>query len=241
MGRPMTQPSLRTDPARPREPILNAPWPVGLLIAAMIGAHAWRVMTHTGMEGLALTRSNLAAGRMAGLVTYLFVHASWAHVLTNSAFTLAFGVPVARLMGGRVRGASAFFSFFIVCGVLAALGFAALSALLATLGRVEQPWALVGASGAASGLMGATARLIEGHGRIGSPWGRSCLAMMLGWIAVNAVLGLSGLTPGAAGMPVAWEAHIWGFFAGLVLIRPFAVLAGSPGAGARTRLDSRPL
>ncbi|HEY5107803.1 MAG TPA: rhomboid family intramembrane serine protease [Caulobacteraceae bacterium] len=228
----MTQQSLRQEPRRAREPMLNAPWTVIALIGSLIGAHAWRVLTHAGMDRLALTRSDLGAGRFEGLVTYLFVHASWAHVLTNSAFTLAFGVPVARLMGGRARGAVTFFAFFIVCGVLAALGFAALASLLAALGHVEGPWALVGASGAASGLMGAAARLIDGRGRVGSPWGRTCVGMTVGWIVINAVLGLSGLTPGAAGMPVAWEAHILGYFAGLILIGPFAAVAGAPGAGA---------
>jgi len=46
------------------------------------------------------------------------------------------------------------------------------------------------------------------------------------WILINAVLGLTGLTPGTAGAPVAWEAHIIGFFAGLLLISPFAWGAG---------------
>jgi len=39
---------------------------------------------------------------------------------------------------------------------------------------------------------------------------------------VNLLLGLTGLTPGTEGAPVAWEAHIIGFFAGLLLISPVA-------------------
>ena len=35
-------------------------------------------------------------------------------------------------------------------------------------------------------------------------------------------LGLTGLTPGTAGAPIAWQAHIIGYFAGLFLIAPFA-------------------
>ena len=61
------------------------------------------------------------------------------------------------------------------------------------------------------------------------------MGFAVAWILLNAILGLSGLTPGAAGAPVAWEAHIFGFFAGLVLIGPFARLAGLDPAIAFTK------
>src|SRR5665213_561326 len=122
----------------------------------------------------------------------------------------------------RRRGAASFVAFFLVCGVIAALAYAGLLGLTDPGGG----WALVGASGAASGLFGAAARLIEGRGRLGSIVGRTVVGMSLAWVAVNAVLGLSGLTPGAAGLPVAWEAHIFGYFAGLILIGPVARAAG---------------
>ncbi len=56
--------------------------------------------------------------------------------------------------------------------------------------------------------------------------GPTVIGMTLAWVIANAVLGLSGLTPGAAGIPVAWQAHIIGYFAGLLLIGPFVRLAG---------------
>jgi len=213
------------DGARPaREPAFNAPWPVLALVAILIATHAARLAAGVGVERFALTAADLPAGRWAGLISYLFVHASWAHVLINAAFTLAFGAPVARYLGGRARGAVAFFAFFVLCGVIAALAYAG---LLGVIGGADRPWALLGASGAASGLFGAAARLIEGRGRLGPIGGRTVVGMTLAWIAVNAVLGLSGLTPGAAGLPVAWEAHIFGYFAGLILIGPMARMAGA--------------
>ncbi len=160
----------------------------------------------------------MAAGRWAGLVSYLFTHGGWAHVLLNSAAILAFAAPTARLLGGGARGALSFFAFFLVCGAISALGYAAL------LGQSE--WALIGASGAASAFMGSAARLIEGRGRVGRLIGPTVIGMTLAWVIANAVLGLSGLTPGAAGIPVAWQAHIIGYFAGLLLIGPFVRLAG---------------
>ena len=46
------------------------------------------------------------------------------------------------------------------------------------------------------------------------------------WVVANAVLGVFGLTPGTGGAPVAWEAHIIGFFAGVLLIGITGRLAG---------------
>ncbi|MGI9170630.1 MAG: rhomboid family intramembrane serine protease, partial [Caulobacteraceae bacterium] len=109
-----------------REPAFNAPWPVLALIGLMIASHAARVFAGAGAERFALTAQDLRAGRWTPLATYLFVHASWAHVLVNAAFTLAFGAPVARYLGAGLRGAAAFFAFFLVCGAIAALAYAGL-------------------------------------------------------------------------------------------------------------------
>ena len=73
--------------------------------------------------------------------------------------------------------------------------------------------------------MGASARLIEGRGRIGPIGGRVVIGMGLAWVAINVVFGLSGLTPGAGDAPVAWQAHIIGFAAGLLLITPAVWIA----------------
>jgi membrane associated rhomboid family serine protease len=213
-------PSANED-ARP-EPAFNAPWTVLALVGLLVATHAARVVLHIPPERFALIDSDLRAGRWIGLVTHLFVHGSWTHVAMNALFTLAFGAPVARFLGTRPRGAAAFFAFFVACGVIAALAYSGMENALASASAARQGWALVGASGAASGLMGAAARLIEGRGRLGSVGGRTVVAMTAAWIAANALLGLSGLTPGASGLPVAWQAHVFGYFAGLLLIGPFA-------------------
>jgi membrane associated rhomboid family serine protease len=205
-----------------REPAINLPWPVGVLILALIGAHLARVLTGIDADQFALTSSDMAAGRFTGLITHQFVHGGWAHVLMNAAFVLAFGAPVAAYLGRGLRGGFAFMGFFLACGVIAAVGYAGMSSLF----EMQEPWALVGASGAASGLMGAATRLLQGRGRLGPIFGRMVLAMSASWIVANAVLGLSGFTPGAAGVPVAWQAHIFGYFGGLLVIGLFGRLAG---------------
>ncbi len=213
-----------------REPAINLPWPVALLILALIAAHAARVVTGGDPDRYALTSFDLDAGRYAGVVTHQFVHGGWTHLMMNAAFILAFGAPVARYLGRGLRGGLAFFAFFLLCGAGAALAYAAYAGLIGGPGPDAPgggPWALVGASGAASGLMAAAARLIEGRGRLGSIFGRTVMGMSISWFAINLVLGVSGLTPGAAGVPVAWQAHIFGYLCGLLLVGPLGWLAGA--------------
>jgi membrane associated rhomboid family serine protease len=131
---------------------------------------------------------------------------------------LAFGPPVARLLGLGPRGALVFLLFYLACGVIAGLGF--------VLADPHDVSPVVGASGAISGLLGAASRIIQGRGRIGPILGQTVIGMAIAWAIVNVVLGVSGLTPGAMGMPVAWQAHLAGYAAGVLLIGPFARLAG---------------
>ncbi|MGW3205157.1 rhomboid family intramembrane serine protease [Streptomyces sp. NPDC001135] len=74
--------------------------------------------------------------------TALFVHGSWVHLLGNMLFLFVFGVMTEERMG-RVE----FTLFYIGCGYLALLGYAAANA------ASEQ--SLVGASGAISAVLGA--------------------------------------------------------------------------------------
>jgi membrane associated rhomboid family serine protease len=212
-----------------REPLFNAPWTVVALVIALLATHVVRLVTGSDAEQFAFTRQDLVDRRWLPLISYMFVHANWAHVGMNAAFCLAFGAPPARSLGAGWRGALTFFAFFLACGVIAALGYAGLLALMSGPGGGDG-WALVGASGAASGLMGASARLIQGRGRIGPIRGRVVIGMGLAWIAINVIFGLSGLTPGAGDAPVAWQAHIIGFAAGLLLITPAVWMAKGSGA-----------
>jgi membrane associated rhomboid family serine protease len=205
---------------RAREPLLNAPWPILVLSLGLIVLYLIQSLTLTDADirRLALSARGLEQGQWRGLFISLFLHGSWPHVLMNSIAALAFGPPVARLMGLGPRGVLAFFAFYLACGAIAGVGFVALNPKDVT--------PLVGASGAISGLLGAASRIIQGRGRIGPMFGGTVIGMAAAWIIVNAILGLTGLTPGAAGLPVAWQAHVAGYVAGVVLIGPFARLAG---------------
>jgi membrane associated rhomboid family serine protease len=156
-----------------------------------------------------------------GLVTSLFLHGGWAHVLMNAAFCLAFGAPVARLLGTGARGALVLALFYMVCGVLAGLAYVAI--------HPGSDGPVVGASGAVSGLMGAAARLIDGRRRwgvevLGPIRSRTVGSLAAAWVVVNLLVAVFGF-PGSGGAGIAWEAHLAGFAIGLVLIGPAARLA----------------
>jgi membrane associated rhomboid family serine protease len=200
--------------------MFNAPWTIVVLCVGLIALYELQTLfvSEATTEFYGVSAKALLGGRWQTLVTSLFLHGSWPHVLMNSVAALAFGPPTARLLGADLRGAAVFFAFYLVCGVLGGLGYALMDP-----GAAE---AAVGASGAISGLLGAASRIIQGHGRIGSMFGSTVIGMAVAWALVNVVLGVSGLTPGAMGMPVAWQAHLAGYLAGVLLIGPFARLAG---------------
>ncbi|WP_165842749.1 rhomboid family intramembrane serine protease [Phenylobacterium deserti] len=204
-----------------KEPMFNAPWPALLLVASIIGGYALQSRFPIDMvvAAGAFYPAALGEGRWATLVTALFLHGGWGHALMNGAFALAFAAAVSRFFGERLLGVVSFFAFYLTCGVLANLAYAALHP-----GGLEP---LVGASGAVSGLMAAGARLLAGHGWLGPIRSRMVLGMGAAWVGLNLLIGLIGsaFLPGTGGAGVAWEAHIAGFLAGLVLVRPFAWLA----------------
>lgn len=198
--------------------MFNAPWPAVVLTAVILGGFALQgLVAEPLVMAYAFAPADLDAGRWETVVTALFLHGSWAHALMNGAFALAFGTPVARFLGTRGFEVVLFFAFYLACGVLANLAYAALHA--------GQQVPLVGASGAVSGLMGAAARLIAGRGRLGGVFSRTVLGFGAGWVAVNLILAVVGFAPGAGDAKIAWEAHLAGFLAGVLLIGFVARLA----------------
>jgi membrane associated rhomboid family serine protease len=179
------------------------------------------------------------------LLTYAFLHGSWTHVLLNSIWLIAFGPPIARRFG-----APRFLLFMAVTAICSAL------AHWASAPMDFSP--LIGASGADSGLMGAATRFMFQPGaplgpssRIDHPEiesippvslrgvfvDRRALIFLGIWLVSNFIFGAGAQTLGFSDAPVAWIAHLGGFFAGLVLFplfdRPFRAppMAGelSPG------------
>ena len=147
--------------------------------------------------------------------------------MMNGAFALAFSTPLARLFGPKIEGGLLFFGFYLLTGVLANLAFAAL--------HPGSPVLVVGASGAVSGLMGASgAPAGWRRGAVGPIFSRPVISLGGAWLGINILMALAppSLLPGAGSAGVAWEAHLAGFALGVLLVSPFAWLAPRGDGGA---------
>jgi len=214
------------------QPFLRAPAVVLWLIAALLGIYAvqtsfgdaWpRVffpyeflparylpahLTLTGIFALALP-----------FFSYTFLHGSWPHVLLNSVWLLAFGPVVARRFGTPL-----FLVFFLVCSIAAA------ATHLAIYWGSTEP--VVGASGAISGLMAASFRMLpfdSRHPPLAPLLSPRILAWTAIWAVVNVIAGVTGLGAGGGPAAVAWVAHLGGYGAGLLLAGPFDRLGARSG------------
>jgi len=196
------------------QPVLNAPlvavavavsMPLLYLVQVWVGP-SW-------IEALAFRPSSLFhGGWWPGLVTDMFAHSGWGHVGGNAALAFAFGAPVARILKG-VRGVFVFLLFYMTCGVTASIGYALI--------HPGSDDFLIGASGAVFGLIGAGLRLLgRRDGTLRALTDRKLLTPAAVLMALNVLVGLIGLAPGAIGLSIAWEAHAVGFLVGLFAIGP---------------------
>ncbi|MBP6010634.1 MAG: rhomboid family intramembrane serine protease [Alphaproteobacteria bacterium] len=179
------------------------------------------------IENLALTPSQLSSFPGIGFdietvrhamqfVTYAFLHSSFSHLLINSMIFLIFATPVARRIG-----------------TARLLALMLITAIAAALTHLFFYWGsslpVVGASGVDFGLIGAAFRFIFIDPNARMVWPPALLSLasrpvLLGAaliVALNVVMGLSGFTPDGFGVAVAWEAHLGGFFTGLLIFPLF--------------------
>jgi membrane associated rhomboid family serine protease len=204
----------------PREPIFQAPWPAVALVGFILACFAvqlWAGVERTD-EAWGLSPSGLAQGRWLTLVTAIFLHGGWAHVLLNAAFILTFGAPVSRRMGTGPAGALAYLGFFVGCGVLGNLTFWAI--------HTQANEVAVGASGAGSALMAAASRLLTRGPRLAPLASQPVVVMAAAFVVANVIIAVVGWAPGAGDARVAWEAHLGGYAAGLLLFEPVLALLG---------------
>lgn len=147
----------------------------------------------------------------ATLLTSMFMHGGWMHLIGNMLYLWIFGNNVEDVMGH-----ARFVVFYVTCGILAALCHA--------LTDPTSTIPMVGASGAISGVLGAYILLFpRAHVLVFMPG----IGMMR--VAAGVVLGLwfvmqllsGGMSIGSSGGGVAFFAHIGGFVAGMVLIGVF--------------------
>ena len=160
------------------------------------------------------------------VVTSMFLHGGWLHLIGNMLYLWIFGNNIEDAMGHW-----RFVLFYLLCGAAAALAQVLQDPASAT--------PMIGASGAIAGVLGAYLLLY--------PRARVLVLVFLGFFVTTLrlpallVLGfwfvlqfLNAVVAGEAGGGVAWWAHIGGFVAGLGLIllfrdRRVALLGGRRG------------
>jgi membrane associated rhomboid family serine protease len=216
--------------APPRQPFFRSPAVVLWLIAGLAALHLLRISQPGSRPEFLIEQYGFMPSRYSGglaqggpwwervlpFLSYMGVHHDWTHLIINCLWLLAFAPIVARRWGGVL-----FLLFFTLCGIAGALAYMAFN--------WASPLPVVGASGAISGLMAAALRMLPGQ----TPWavpGETPLAPLISrqmlvftalWAAINLLTGLTGLGMGGDSGLIAWQAHLGGFLAGLLLSGPF--------------------
>ncbi len=151
---------------------------------------------------------------LLSIVTSMFLHGGWMHLIGNMWFLWIFGNNIEEAMGSL-----RYFFFYILCGYLASFA----HILFNTRSMIPT----IGASGAIAGVLGAYLMLY--------PKARVLTLIFLGffirflWIPAGFILGfwfliqiwsgsLAGRQPGGG---VAFWAHVGGFLAGVLLVGLF--------------------
>jgi membrane associated rhomboid family serine protease len=236
----------------PREPILTLPGALTAYVLLLAVIH-FRVLLPPEWENwtidvfgfipkrydstlLAIDFPGGAGAKVWTFVTYSLLHANLSHIGFNVLWLLPFGSALARRFGAL--------RFFVFMAVTAAAG--ALAHLL-THEHAVAP--MIGASASVSGTMAAAIRFAFVQGsflsfRRGdadaaarvpalSLWRAlrdpRVVGFLVVWFGVNIIFGLGSIAIGSEGASVAWQAHIGGFFAGLVL---FSLFDPIPRGGA---------
>lgn len=225
-----------------RQPVFLLPGVVSALVGLMVAIHVARafVLKESGditlvyWFGFIPLRALIPAEFEWGWIplvwtpfTHAFLHAGWEHLLINCAWLAIFGTPVARRYGAIPT-----VILFLASALAGAVFFAA-----TTLPDLQ---VLLGASGGIAGLTGAACRfmfqpvLYARNPETGEPQvlGRRTASLVelarnqraaffiAVWLILNAAVPFLPLLTGQS-VGIAWQAHLGGFIAGLLLVPLF--------------------
>lgn len=215
-------------PIKDQNPTRTFPFVNYLLIAANVAAYVWETLLiqqageSAVVSGYGLVATRLLsdpAGEAFTILSSMFMHGGLAHLGGNMLFLYIFGDNVEDALGhGR------YVAFYLLSGLAAA------AAQILT--GVGSPVAMVGASGAISGVLGAYVVLyprapilvLNSVPLLWLFWGLFLSFpawLVIGfWFLGNLLSGVSSLGANATSGGVAFFAHIGGFLFGLLSIKP---------------------
>lgn len=220
-------------PLRDLNPAGRPPVVTYLLIAANVAAYGYqlnlgaegaqRLFDQWGLVPFYIARLRLSS--LSTMVTSMFLHGSFWHLLFNMWFLHIFGDNVEDVLG-RLR----FAIFYLSCGVVAAVA--------QTLVQPHSAIPIVGASGAIFGVMAAYLKLFP-HVRITAYFivffRVPAVFFIVFWFVLSGLDSLRSLTTGGGG--VAFFAHVGGFLCGLYLLSP--LVPGATRWGTRAHQSTR--
>ena len=233
----------------PREPILTLPGALTAYIGLLAAIHVVRALLPVDLDYwtielfgfipkrydqtlLSMPFPGGTGAEIWTFVTYSLLHANLSHIGFNILWLLPFGSALARRFGA-VR-------FFLFMAVTAIAGAAA---HLVTHEHELAP--MIGASASVPGAMAAAIRFAFVRGSFLSfnrgdadqaarvpalPLFQALrdprvIGFLAVWFGVNIIFGMGSIAVGSEGATVAWQAHIGGFFAGLLLFSLFDPIA----------------
>ena len=215
-------------PLRDENPSSTTPFVTVGIIVMNVAWFVYELMLSPGLRdfmmqrGLVPARLSIALHGDASLVsvaptivTSMFLHGGWMHLIGNMWYLWIFGDNIEDRMGKR-----RFLAFYLLAGLVAAGVQFAL--------HPESSSPTVGASGAIAGVLGAYALLFPGA-RVFTllpifPFFQIVplpAVLVLGlWFVLQCFVGVLALGAGVGG-GVAWWAHIGGFAFGLLAVKLF--------------------
>jgi membrane associated rhomboid family serine protease len=162
-------------------------------------------LASTGGDSSVLASGGVLVPERLTLVTYMFLHGGWIHLIGNMLFLWVFGDNIEDAMG-HMR----FIMFYLMCGIFAALAHTYM------LPHSDLP--LIGASGAVAGVISAYLIL---HPKVKvwvlALW-RIPIRITAAWALGIWILAQFANLFFASEEAVAWWAHLGGLLAGAVLI-----------------------
>lgn len=199
---------------------------LGLVPGELFGSVPVGSQVSIGSDAVCVITSS---ANWVALLTHMFLHGGWLHLIGNMWFLWIFGNNVEDAMGH-----ARFLVFYLLCGLSAAA--------LQLLADPASALPMVGASGAIGGVMGAyvvlyprvNVHMLFWFGFFVTTFAVPAIWMLGYWFAVQLLGGIGGLGAHAGG--VAFWAHIGGFVAGaglILLFRDPVLLARHPYYGWR--------
>lgn len=228
-------------PLRDTIPSRRTPFVIWLLVALNVGVFVWELSLGPGLDSqihvfgfiparffdVSFSHSG-AAERFLPLLTSMFFHGGWLHLIGNMLYLFIFGDNVEDALGH-----APFLSFYLGCGAVSALaqGFTA----------PDSTAPMVGASGAVAGVLGAYFVLFP-RARVLTLVPLAIFLQvieipafffLLFWFFLQFLSGALTISsaPGEGG--VAFWAHVGGFVAGLAVSLLFRIGTAVRGSARR--------